>query len=456
MGLIFLFFVVLYLSITRFRTRSRLSAFSGPFFASVSYLPMLRIRLSGRSHLEYFELSKKYGSMVRIGPNDLLASNPDYLRRMSAARTTYERSSWYKATRLDPYHDMMGSIMGKHAHMSLRSKLAAGYMGRDIPNLESDLDSQVQALVSLIKPLGLLETNKDVRGIVAVVKLALDWIQVFTDIPPLQRIFFSNVLLKLVGPRPTDSWGVGYLMGMARELVASRMGPDAKDQQDLLGSFLNHGLDRRSAESEIMFPLIAGSDTTANAIKMTVSHIAASPSVASELQNELDRAAAEGLISQPSTDEEATKLLYLDAVVTEGLRVNPPFGGLIMKQVGPKGDTLNGQFIPPGTRIGHSTWAVAHDVSLFGADADVFRPERWLEADGKTRSLMRKQTDLVFGAGRWGCPARTVAFIELKKVIVELFRNFDFQFIIDEPSCKIHHHLFMSGSLPMSVTLREI
>jgi hypothetical protein len=272
MGLIFLFFVVLYLSITRFRTRSRLSAFSGPFLASVSYLPMLRIRLSGRSHLEYFELSKKYGSMVRIGPNDLLASNPDYLRRMSAARTTYERSSWYKATRLDPYHDMMGSIMGKHAHMSLRSKLAAGYMGRDIPSLESDLDSQVQALVSLIKreylsdgsanpvdfgrladfyahdaksklafgkPLGLLETNKDVRGIVAIVKLALDWIQVFTDIPPLQKIFFSSVLLKLVGPRPTDSWGVGYLMGMARELVASRMGPDAKDQQDLLVSYHN-------------------------------------------------------------------------------------------------------------------------------------------------------------------------------------------------------------------------
>lgn len=268
-GAIILFLFVSYISITRFMTWRRLSAFSGPFLASISYLPMLRIRRSGRSHLEYFELSKQYGSLVRIGPNDLLASSPDHLRRMSAARSTYQRSSWYKATRLDPYHDMMGSIMDKQAHMSLRSKVAAGYMGKDNPRLESDINSQVQSLVSLIKreylsdesvkpvdfgrladfyahdsksklafgkPLGLLETNKDVRGIIAIVKLALEWIQVFTDIPPLQKIFLSNTILKLLGPKPTDSWGVGYLMGMARELVSSRLEPDSKDQQDLLVS----------------------------------------------------------------------------------------------------------------------------------------------------------------------------------------------------------------------------
>lgn len=268
-GVTLLLLFVLYISITRFMTWRRLSAFSGPFLASISYLPMLRIRRSGRSHLEYFELSKQYGSLVRIGPNDLLASSPDHLRRMSAARSTYQRSSWYQATRLDPYHDMMGSVMDKQAHMSLRGKVAAGYMGKDNPGLEGDINSQVQSLVSLIKreylsdesvkpvdfgrladfyahdsksklafgkPLGLLETNKDVRGIIAIVKLALDWIQVFTDIPPLQKIFLSNTVLKLLGPKPTDTWGVGYLMGMARELVSSRLGPDAKEQQDLLVS----------------------------------------------------------------------------------------------------------------------------------------------------------------------------------------------------------------------------
>lgn len=169
-----------------------------------------------------------------------------------------------------------------------------------------------------------------------------------------------------------------------------------------------------------MFPIIAGSDTTSNAIKMTVLNLATYPLAASKLQIEIHKATFEGRLSCPATNEETSRLLYLQAVVWEGLRVHPPFGGLIMKAVGPKGDTYNGRYIPAGTRIGHSTWAVTHDPSVFGHDADAFRPERWLEADDETLSLMRSRTELVFGSGRWGCPGRTVAFIELQKILVKV------------------------------------
>jgi hypothetical protein len=57
--------------------------------------------------------------MVRISPNNLLASNPDYLCQMSTACTTYKQSSWYKATRLDPYYNIMGSIIEKHTYIFL-------------------------------------------------------------------------------------------------------------------------------------------------------------------------------------------------------------------------------------------------------------------------------------------------------------------------------------------------
>lgn len=169
-----------------------------------------------------------------------------------------------------------------------------------------------------------------------------------------------------------------------------------------------------------MFPIVAGSDTTANAVKMTVSHIAANPRIASRLRNEIEAAISDGKVSSPVTNEEANKLPYLQAVIWEGLRVHPPFGGLIMKEVGAEGDTFDGKFLPAGTRIGHSTWAVTHETSVFGADANAFRPERWLEADEKARALMRRQTELVFGSGRWGCPGKTVAYIELNKVMVEV------------------------------------
>lgn len=92
-----------------------------------------------------------------------------------------------------------------------------------------------------------------------------------------------------------------------------------------------------------------------------------------------------------------------------------------MKESGPNGDYVEGRFIPPGTRVAHSIWAVTHDVTVFGRDADIFRPERWIEADpATTRIKMQKQTELVFGYGRWGCAGKTIAFIELNKVFVEV------------------------------------
>lgn len=262
-----------YLVLTRLQTRHRLSAFPGPKLATISYWPMFALRRSGAAHLRYAALSQRHGPLTRIGPNDLLCADPDLLRRMSAARSPYERSSWYQATRLDPYHDMMGSVLSKSAHQDLRAKLSAGYAGKDNAALEADMDADVAALVrrvetmlsgtgdddagatgvdvgtladwyahdakarlALGRPLGMLAQGRDVHGLVATTRRALRWVQVFTDVPPLRRLFLSATVLKLLGPKPTDAAGVGKLMGLAREVVAARFRPDAVQKQDLLVS----------------------------------------------------------------------------------------------------------------------------------------------------------------------------------------------------------------------------
>lgn len=169
-----------------------------------------------------------------------------------------------------------------------------------------------------------------------------------------------------------------------------------------------------------MFPIIAGSDTTANALKQTVSYIASDPRVGEILKSEIKTAMMAGKVSSPVTNEEALRLPYLQAAIWESLRAHPPFGGLIMKQTGLDGDFFEGKFIPPGTRIAHSTWAVTHDARVYGPDVDIFRPERWLEASEDMRSVMHRQTELVFGSGRFGCPGRAIAVMELNKILVEV------------------------------------
>lgn len=58
---------------------------------------------------------------------------------------------------------------------------------------------------------------------------------------------------------------------------------------------------------------------------------------------------------------------------------------------------------------------------MYGADADVFRPERWLEVEDEGRlESMRRSVELVFGYGKYGCLGKGIAFLELNKVFAEV------------------------------------
>src|SRR5690348_8105258 len=91
-----------------------------------------------------------------------------------------------------------------------------------------------------------------------------------------------------------------------------------------------------------------------------------------------------------------------------------------MKEVPPEGDTIDGIFVPGGTRIGHNTLGIMRRQDIFGDDVDLFRPERWLNISPEKRQEMVQTTELVFGYGRWGCSGKPVAFLELNKVYVEV------------------------------------
>lgn len=61
-----------------------------------------------------------------------------------------------------------------------------------------------------------------------------------------------------------------------------------------------------------------------------------------------------------------------------------------------------------------------HNKSIYGPDANLFRPERWFEAEGARLEQMERNNDMVFMPGRWQCPGKSIAFLELNKVFVEV------------------------------------
>jgi cytochrome P450 len=114
-------------------------------------------------------------------------------------------------------------------------------------------------------------------------------------------------------------------------------------------------------------------------------YLMSSPIFYLKLRNEIDAAIRDGEISSPITDAEAKELPYLQGVIKEGLRIFPPAAGMTPRTVPPGGDTFNGVFIPEGTDVGYAAFSVHRSKTIYGEDAEVFRPEWWLEEKDEER-----------------------------------------------------------------------
>ncbi|KAK0714685.1 hypothetical protein B0H67DRAFT_442183, partial [Lasiosphaeris hirsuta] len=87
--------------------------------------------------------------------------------------------------------------------------------------------------------------------------------------------------------------------------------------------------------------------------------------------------------------------------------------------------------------IGCNMPAIMLRKDLFKEDADVFRPERWIEAEPGSEKFryMATVVDLAFGSGKFQCLGRSIGLMEMNKVI--LLRHFDFAAINSEQPTQI-------------------
>jgi cytochrome P450 len=100
--------------------------------------------------------------------------------------------------------------------------------------------------------------------------------------------------------------------------------------------------------------------------------------------------------------------------------MRPVTTGQQAKEVPSGGDTINGRFIPRGTSIAVNFSAILGSWELFGTDADVFRPERFIGLSGPDLAEIRRNVEMNFGHGRWMCAGKPLAFMELQKVYFEV------------------------------------
>lgn len=76
-------------------------------------------------------------------------------------------------------------------------------------------------------------------------------------------------------------------------------------------------------------------------------------------------------------------------------------------------------------------YVVHHNVSVWGADLDIFRPERWLDP-----TKLLSANDLTpFGVGHRACIERNIATMSIVKVLAAVWRRYDLELV--DPSEKL-------------------
>ncbi|KAI0202423.1 cytochrome P450 [Astrocystis sublimbata] len=456
---------ILWYTVSAIRSWHRLRQFPGPFYASFSYLWGYFTMSTGRMHLRLAEEQEKYGKIMRIGPNELLVYDPQTLWHINNVRSSYGRGDWYGSIQFDPYGHSVLSEPDTAKHDKRKAKLAGGYAGKGAVDLEAKVDSQVAVLVNLLKtkylmkgtshvldfsrlirffqvdivtlagsgkPWGDLETETDQFDFIAISDSFVPFLHSFMMIPALRDLFASKFFLKLAGPKHTDEKGMGRFLGIVKSAVAKRFDESSQDkdtQGDMLDEWIKNGMTRRECELELAIQVPAGSETSTTAIRGIMLHLLSSPNAYRKLQEEIKTGIEEGRISSPITNEEAKRLPYLQAVINEGLRMIPPAITGFPKKVPAGGDTICGRFVPEGTDIFVNLWTMLRNKEVFGNDTEVFRPERFLDCSAEKKAELLRNIDLAFGHGRWQCPGKTLAWLELNKLFVEILRICDLQIV---------------------------
>ncbi|CAG2115653.1 unnamed protein product [Medioppia subpectinata] len=191
------------------------------------------------------------------------------------------------------------------------------------------------------------------------------------------------------------------------------------EKRTFAGNYGNKKLtiDEISAQGWIFF--IAGSETTASTLGYASYELALSPHFQDRLYDEVNAAFdADGEIGY----DQLSRLPFLDAVVTETLRLYPPVLRLDRKAKQDYRLADTGITISKGQDVEFPVYAIHHS-ELYYENADRFNPDRWMP---QNRHKLIPYTYLPFGAGPRNCVGMRFGLMEVKLTLSHIIRRYRF------------------------------
>jgi len=213
------------------------------------------------------------------------------------------------------------------------------------------------------------------------------------------------------------------------DMIAERR-TSGRDHGDLLSMLLTAQdeddggvMTDKQVRDEAMTILLAGHETTANALTWTWYLISQSPEIEAKLHDEIDRV-REGRLP---TVADLPALSFVEKIVTEAMRLYPPAWIVGRRAIA---EYPIGEYVaPPRTIMIMSPWILHRDPRYF-PDPDRFHPDRWTPA---FKAALPQFAYFPFGGGPRRCIGESFAWMELALVVSTIAQRWRLRLVPGHP-----------------------
>ncbi|KAM0450923.1 hypothetical protein ACHAO4_006315 [Trichoderma viride] len=395
--------------------------------------PVLTITLDVYGHGAKVKKYKGYRVLAQQAPNTLTLSNKvQHARRRRVVAQAFSETS---LRRFEPKVQSVLEIFCQHLRSAVNESAENGWTSpRDISKDFNYLAFDTMTTVSFDSDFDTIR-NPENRYPIGALEESNVRLGVLLQEAKLTSFNLDKYLF------PASIIGRNQFVGFLRKLLKKRLqAVGLSDGKDIF-SFLKDCKDPDTGaeltpielSTETALFVVAGSDTTSASMAGVAHYLTGSSST-------YRKAAEEVRTTFSSLDEivfgpKLNSCAYLRAVIDESLRMSPPGGAALWREVETGGALIDGTYVPEGTDVAVGIYSIHHHDSYWKEPLK-FDPDRWyrpVNEDGTVRADTARQPYMPFSIGSRSCVGKPLALAQIMLTFSRLLWEFDLRRADNEP-----------------------